>query len=681
MRGDHPDPSILQDGERLVRHVDLGRLAAGLPGAALERPRALAAGGRGAGAAPALGEERLLGARAGAPRRPRARLLRRAARRMAAAAWRARPPARVARPVPRPRADRLQPHRGDRPAPGQGRAGRRDGSSGSATATAAGGRTPILRRAARAGRDVARRAAARAVPRGRRWERHNVEAPALLRHGGYLYLFYSAGHCCGRNCTYATGVARAQTLLGPWEKRRRPILRGGGGDPVPRSRGRDPGARRRAAARVPRLRARGSLEPAAVHDDGSRFGVDGLASGASRRQTGARRASAEAFRTTDGWQWPAGPRPDFSATRRTARARDGHGCSPDGHDAVQRGHGARHRRQSRATEPGRDGFRGERGRDRAARQRERWLGARPTGRRRITGRLRLPPGRPVAAGGRVRLRVTIGDRVRVAMRFRGRWRSLGGLSRRRAGRAVPAWRSRSGRPAIRRGSRRRRSGPARPAPKLAREHRHALHTPLAREPPRLRAGARAGQVADGLELGGGHAARSGGARRSRPAAAQTLGDAPSCQRPPHASPRRGASPPTQRSPPSSRSAAAPGTGAARQPSRGCPRPRDRPPARASGMVPASSRSPPNASSVAFDSRSIRNRSPSRPAPRASVHQRLRPVQLPAPAHEALAQRRQVARLRLRALLGRGLHRDARRVARSRGAVRPDARIDRHAGLG
>ena len=68
---------------------------------------------------------------------------------------------------------------------------------------------------------------------GATWERGNVEAPALLRHGGFVYLFYSAGHCCGRNCTYATGVARAQTLMGAWEKRRRPILRGGGRSAVP----------------------------------------------------------------------------------------------------------------------------------------------------------------------------------------------------------------------------------------------------------------------------------------------------------------------------------------------------------------------------------------------------------------------------------------------------------------
>jgi len=59
------------------------------------------------------------------------------------------------------------------------------------------------------------------------WERGNVEAPALLRHNGAFYLLYSAGHCCGRNCTYATGVARSPSLLGPWEKRPEPILTGG----------------------------------------------------------------------------------------------------------------------------------------------------------------------------------------------------------------------------------------------------------------------------------------------------------------------------------------------------------------------------------------------------------------------------------------------------------------------
>ena len=160
------------------------------------------------------------------------------------------------------------------------------------------------RGAARAGRDVARRRRrASCSARARRWERDNVEAPALLRHGGFLYLFYSAGHCCGRNCTYATGVARAQTLLGPWEKRRRPILRGGGAIRCPGHVGVTSGARRRAAPGLPRLRPRRSLEPAAVHDQrsGSAWTV-----GRPCRRTASRESRAAAI---SGWQWPAGPRP------------------------------------------------------------------------------------------------------------------------------------------------------------------------------------------------------------------------------------------------------------------------------------------------------------------------------------------------------------------------------------
>jgi xylan 1,4-beta-xylosidase len=61
------------------------------------------------------------------------------------------------------------------------------------------------------------------------WERRIVEAPALLRRDGTFYLVYSAGRCCGKRCNYATGVARAPSLLGPWEKRPDPILTGGQG--------------------------------------------------------------------------------------------------------------------------------------------------------------------------------------------------------------------------------------------------------------------------------------------------------------------------------------------------------------------------------------------------------------------------------------------------------------------
>ena len=57
------------------------------------------------------------------------------------------------------------------------------------------------------------------------WEGNLVEGPGVVRHGGYFYMFYAGNGCCGHGCTYATGVARAKNLLGPWEKyAQNPIL-------------------------------------------------------------------------------------------------------------------------------------------------------------------------------------------------------------------------------------------------------------------------------------------------------------------------------------------------------------------------------------------------------------------------------------------------------------------------
>ena len=54
-----------------------------------------------------------------------------------------------------------------------------------------------------------------------------MEGPFVLRHGDWFYLFYSGNGCCGVNCDYALGVARARTLFGPWEKDpSNPILAG-----------------------------------------------------------------------------------------------------------------------------------------------------------------------------------------------------------------------------------------------------------------------------------------------------------------------------------------------------------------------------------------------------------------------------------------------------------------------
>src|ERR1051325_8108487 len=54
-----------------------------------------------------------------------------------------------------------------------------------------------------------------------------VEGPFIVHRGEWFYLFYSGGGCCGRDCSYALGVARSQKLFGPWEKNpANPILAG-----------------------------------------------------------------------------------------------------------------------------------------------------------------------------------------------------------------------------------------------------------------------------------------------------------------------------------------------------------------------------------------------------------------------------------------------------------------------
>jgi xylan 1,4-beta-xylosidase len=50
------------------------------------------------------------------------------------------------------------------------------------------------------------------------WESNLVEGVSMLRHGRYFYAFYAAAGCCGKDCNYATGLARSESLYGPWEK-------------------------------------------------------------------------------------------------------------------------------------------------------------------------------------------------------------------------------------------------------------------------------------------------------------------------------------------------------------------------------------------------------------------------------------------------------------------------------
>jgi xylan 1,4-beta-xylosidase len=50
------------------------------------------------------------------------------------------------------------------------------------------------------------------------WEANLVEGVSMVRNGEYYYAFYAAAGCCGAACTYGVGVARAKSLMGPWEK-------------------------------------------------------------------------------------------------------------------------------------------------------------------------------------------------------------------------------------------------------------------------------------------------------------------------------------------------------------------------------------------------------------------------------------------------------------------------------
>ena len=50
------------------------------------------------------------------------------------------------------------------------------------------------------------------------WEKGLVEGVSIIRHTDYFYAFYAAAACCGKSCSYGTGIARAKNLAGPWEK-------------------------------------------------------------------------------------------------------------------------------------------------------------------------------------------------------------------------------------------------------------------------------------------------------------------------------------------------------------------------------------------------------------------------------------------------------------------------------
>ena len=258
------------------------------------------------------------------------------------------------------------------------------------------------------------------------WERGLVEAPALLRRGGMLYLLYSAGHCCGRNCHYATGVARSVSLLGPWEKRPAPILTGGGGFRCP---GHVGVARGAGGSPLLAYHAYLSGDPSnrrmllsRLHFDAGGWPVVDRPRGPVPKAAGARFGFRA--RLGIGWEWPTGRWPAARVTR--GRLRLGAG-------ALARQTGTT-RFRARATVASRDG---------SARpglavmaQGENAVGVELRGWRAVAwrsddGRLTrlgsrpLPPGRPVADAGRVVLHVSVGRRVRLSVRVRGRRLAVG----------------------------------------------------------------------------------------------------------------------------------------------------------------------------------------------------------------------------------------------------------------
>jgi xylan 1,4-beta-xylosidase len=254
-----------------------------------------------------------------------------------------------------------------------------------------------------------------------RWEHDNVEAPALLRHDGLFYLVYSAGHCCGRNCRYATGVARSASLLGPWEKRRRPILRGNGAIRCPGHAGVAPG-RHGEPLLAYHAYVRGDPSNRQLFITPLRFDVAGWPrlSPSPARVTRRFRGGA----TEAGWQWPAGSRPRSALSG---------GGVVLGTGRLSRQTGTTRFTATTVVNPS----------DRHARpglavtgsegnavwielRAQRAVGWRSADGRVIrVGSVRLPPGRPVAAAGRIRLRVGVGRSVRLSVRVRGRRRAVG----------------------------------------------------------------------------------------------------------------------------------------------------------------------------------------------------------------------------------------------------------------
>jgi xylan 1,4-beta-xylosidase len=252
------------------------------------------------------------------------------------------------------------------------------------------------------------------------WERGVIEAPALLRRDGMFYLVYSAGHCCGRHCNYATGVARSASLLGPWEKRPDPILSGGGAFRCPGHVG---------IARGPddepvlayHAYVRGDPSDRQLLVAPLRFDVEGWPL-VSRERSPAARPAASRFGFAGslgmGWEWPAGPHPATLVTG---------GQLVLGRGALARQTGTASFRATAVVTAKRGGARPGlavmSGDGNAVGIELRGGGAAAW--RSVEGRRTEASAHRQCCRSPVELRVVVGARVRVAVKARGRWRAVG----------------------------------------------------------------------------------------------------------------------------------------------------------------------------------------------------------------------------------------------------------------
>jgi GH43 family beta-xylosidase len=252
------------------------------------------------------------------------------------------------------------------------------------------------------------------------WERGLVEAPELLRRGGVFYLVYSAGRCCGRQCTYATGVARSLALLGPWEKRPDPVLTGNRALRCPGHASAAPGP---GGAPLLAYHAYGRGDPANRRLIVAPLGFDAGWPEPEPVVAAAARPAAERFefahRLDMAWEWPIGPRP--AARISGGRLRLGRGALARRADSSRFSAWA----DVAAIRPGsRPGVA-------AMASAADGVGVELRGRRAVAWRVDDESAQDVGAvalGRRtagLRLRVSVAARVRLAVGRRGHWRRVG----------------------------------------------------------------------------------------------------------------------------------------------------------------------------------------------------------------------------------------------------------------